>query len=234
MRHSAGFTLLEVLAALILMAFMMLGIYTGIHTVAHTVYVGQRQIEQFEEIRAAQHFLRSELVQAMMQPVAHNSGGKSLYFTGTSQKMRFVAPLPGYLGRYGPQLIQVQLVPDEDGRFSLEVSFAILPTDGGVPHKLADTQVLLKGIRHGAFRYRALAPAGQSMGGGIPSGGPSGHWRYVWQEAHHLPALVSVKLELGAGRVWPLLEVPLHTNIAGGQGSGDMSRRRLTPRGRAR
>jgi general secretion pathway protein J len=206
----AGFTLLEVLAALMLLGFLLVGVYSGIHTATRTVHAGQARIEQFDQIRAAQRFVRSELAQVLAQPIAHDDKGLPLFFSGSAHEMRFVAPLPGYLGRLGPQLQQLRLVPDDHGTLRLEASFAILPPDGSEPKPLGDAQVLLEGIASGGFHYRGRERNGQA-----------GDWQDAWDDGRRLPALVSVQLKLDGGRDWPLLQAPLRVSAAATRGAND-------------
>lgn len=210
MKRMAGFTLLEVLAALMLLAFLLVGVYSGIHTATRTVHAGQARIEQFDQIRAAQHFVRSELAQALTQPIAHDEHGLPLYFSGDAHEMKFVAPLPGYLGRLGPQLQQLKLVPGDNGSLQLEASFAILPPDGSEPEPLGDAQVLLSGITSGGFDYR-----------GRDRQGHPGDWQGDWKDDHRLPSLVSIHLELDGGRDWPTLQTPLRVNASATRGAND-------------
>ena len=74
MKRMAGFTLLEVLAALMLLAFLLVGVYSGIHTATRTVHAGQARIEQFDQIRAAQHFGVSVLAQDQLHVSSHFAG----------------------------------------------------------------------------------------------------------------------------------------------------------------
>ncbi|WP_329742266.1 prepilin-type N-terminal cleavage/methylation domain-containing protein [Dyella sp. A6] len=210
MKRMAGFTLLEVLGALVLLALLLLGVYSGIHTATHTVRVGEARIGQFDQVSSTQHFLRRELAQALAQPIAHDSQGRPLFFSGDAHKMRFVAPLPGYLGRLGPQLQQIELVSDGHGGERLEARFAILPPDGSAPRPLGDTQVLLDGIRGGGFAYR-----------GVDRNGKPAAWRSDWPDGHRMPALVVLRLKLDDGRDWPRLDVPLRVSALAGVGVTD-------------
>ena len=208
-RRAAGFTLLEVLAAMVLLAFLLLGVYSGIRTATHAAHAGEAGIARFDQIRSAQRFLRSELAQA----IARDDRGQPVFFQGDTHEMRFVAPLPGYLGRFGPQLQQWRLVPDGHGGLQLEASFAILPPDGSAPRPLGDTQVLLGGIRSGGFQYR-----------GLDLHGKPGAWQDDWTLATRLPSLVGIDLALADGRAWPALRAPLRINASAGSGPGDLLR----------
>jgi len=210
--YAKGFTLLEVLAAMALLALLLLGVYSGVRSATHTVQAGSIKIEQLDEIRAAQQFLRRELAQAMAQPMGHDNDGNGVFFVGTGDSMRFVAPLPGYLGRMGPQLIEVKLVNGEHGK-QLVASLAVLPPDGSAPKALGEPQVLLDGVIDGSFSYRGLNQQGQPM-----------DWQNDWNAPATMPNLVTIKLALDQRRPWPMLSVPLRVNAAAMQGPGNLLR----------
>jgi general secretion pathway protein J len=210
--HVAGFTLLEVLGVMALLALLLLGVYSGVRSATHTVQVGSVKVEQLDEIRSAQQFLRRELAQAMAQSMGQDSNGNAIFFVGTADSMRFVAPLPGYLGRMGPQLIEVKLVQGEHGR-QLVASLAVLPPNGSAPKPLGDPQVLLDGVIDGSFNYRGVNQQGQPT-----------DWQNDWNAAATMPNLVTIKLALADQRPWPMLSVPLRVNAAALQGPGNLLR----------
>lgn len=189
-----GFTLLEILAAMVLLALLMLGVYAGIRTATHTVHAGTLAVQRMDSLRAAQQFVRRELSQARALPWARDTHGNAVYFIGTPDSIRFVAPLPGYLGKLGPQLQTLQLVRDGKA-MRLQVSFAQLPPDGSTPRQLGKPQVLLRGIRAGRFTYL-----------GWPTDTAASAWQADWPTMNSLPALVQIKLRL-ADASWPLLRV---------------------------
>lgn len=212
-RHDvAGFTLLEVLAAMVLLALLLLGVYAGVRSATHTVQAGTLKIEQLDAIRSAQQFLRRELAQALAQPIGHDDNGNGIFFVGAADEMRFVAPLPGYLGRLGPQLIQLKLVKGAKGK-QLVASLAELPPDGSAPKPLGDPQVLVDGISDGSFSYRGVNQQGEPM-----------DWQSDWHAPGTMPNLVTIKLALRHGRVWPMLSVPLRVNAAAMRGPGNLLR----------
>lgn len=192
-RPQRGFTLMEILGALVLLSLLMLGVYAGIRAATHTVESGNAALQRTDAMRAAQDFVRRELGQARALPWARDAHGGAVFFVGTPHTMQFVAPLPGYLGRLGPQLQILRLVPDHPG-LRLEVAFARLPPDGSKPQAFGQPQVLLRGIRQGGFAYMA------------PPTDTSDPWTGTWPDYNAIPQLVQVKLALDQG-AWPLLRV---------------------------
>jgi general secretion pathway protein J len=200
---TAGFTLLEVLAALVLLSLLLLGVYSGVRTATQSVRAGTASVERVDQLRSAQEFLRRELSQTLVQPIARNQRGEDLYFIGSAHEMRYVAPLPGYLGKLGPQLQQLRLVDDGHGQSRLELSLAILPPDGQPPKPLGDPQVLFDHIRSGSFTYSGIDLQGNPVA-------PSDHW----DDGRFLPMLVDIDLHADGTHAWPRLSIPLRTNPA--------------------
>lgn len=201
MKRAAGFTLLEVLASLVLLALLLVGVYSGIRTATHSVRSGTAAIERIDQIRSAEEFLRRELAQTLIQPIGHNERGEAVYFVGSAHEMRYVAPLPGYLGKLGPQLQRLQLVDDGKGGMQLELSLAVLPPDGQPYKPLGDPQVLLDHIKSGSFGYRGIDGQGQP----VP-------WSDAWSDGRMLPQLVRIHLQPEGNQGWPQLDVPLRAN----------------------
>lgn len=205
-----GFTLLEVLASLVLLTLLLIGVYSGLRTATHSVRSGTAAVQRLDEIRSAQQFLQRELAQSMAQPIRKNDQGESIYFEGSAQEMLYIAPLPGYLGKLGPQLQSLKLVDEGHGESSLVLSLALLPPDGQPPKALGDPQVLLDHIRGGGFSYRGV----DTQGHPVP-------WSARWLDGRLLPQLVRVQLQLKGNDDWPLLQVPLRVNpFANGGTSG--------------
>lgn len=203
MKRAGGFTLLEVLASLVLLALLLVGVYSGIRTATHSVRSGTATIERVDQVRSSQQFLRRELSQSATQPISKTEHGEPIYFIGSEHEMTYVAPLPGYLGKLGPQLQRLQLVDDGHDGFRLELSLALLPPDGSAPQALGEPQLLLDHITSGSFTYR-----------GIDAQGAAVSWSPTWDDGRLLPQLVSIKL-LPQGTIdWPQLLVPLRVNSA--------------------
>lgn len=198
MKRAAGFTLLEILAALVLLALLLLGVYSGIASASRSVRSGTAMIERMDQLRAAQQFLRRELAQTLAAPIGHTDRGDPVYFQGSAREMRYVAPLPGYLGKLGPQLQQLQLVDDGAGGLRLELRLALLPPDGSPPQALGEPQVLFDHVREGSFHYRGVDPEGAAL-----------PWAGEWAGDRSLPQLVRIELQPQGRASWPRLDIPL-------------------------
>ena len=205
MRRAAGFSLLEVLLALVLLTLLLLGVYSGVRTATHSVRAGTATVQRRDQVRSAQHLLRQELAQAMVAPIGRDANGDSIYFKGAGREMSFVAPLPGYLGKLGPQMQTLSLVDDGKGGLRLELPLALLPPDGAPPKPLGKPQVLLDHIHSGSFEYR-----------GVDARGQPGDWQGNWPDGRLMPRLVRIKLAPQGTTPWPELEAPLRIDPASG------------------
>lgn len=203
MRRQRGFTLLEVLGALALLALLLVAVYGGVRSAIHGVRSGSAAIARVDEIGSAQRFVRSELSQALAQPIKRDDNGRPIYFIGSEHEMRYVAPLPGYLGKLGPQLQVLRLVDDGKDGLRLELQLSLLPPDGQPPKPLGEPQVLLEHIAKGGFDYRGRDAANHPL-----------PWGSDWPDGMRLPQLVRIKLQAQGGYDWPELDVPLRVDAA--------------------
>jgi general secretion pathway protein J len=213
MRRTNGFSLMEVLAALALLSLVLLGVYSGISTASRIVRSGDQAIERMDEIRSAQGFLRSELAQALAVPFDETDDGEPIVFSGTSRTLRYVAPMPGYLSKLGPQLQTVALVDDGRQSLRLEVTLAMLPPDGGAPQPIGEPQVLLRGIRKGAISYR-----------GIDDQNRPGDWQDSWDDGRRTPSLVRIELEVGGNVLFPTLVAPIRIDASAARNGLSLTR----------
>lgn len=213
MRRPAGFSLMEVLAALALLSIVLLGVYSGISTAGRIVRSGDQAIERMDDVRSSQAYLRSELAQALVMPFGETDDGDPIVFTGAVNKLTFVAPMPGYLSRLGPQMQTVALVEDGRDSYRLEVSLYMLPPDGSEPKALGEPQVLLRGIHKGAFAYRGMDDQNKPM-----------DWQETWGDGRRTPSLVRIALDLDGGTVFPTMVAPLRIDPSASRNGFSLSR----------
>jgi general secretion pathway protein J len=213
MKRTRGFSLLEVLAALALLTIVLLGVYSGISTASRIVRSGDQAIERMDEIRSAQSFLRSELAQALAVPFDQTDDGDPIVFSGTSRTLRYVAPMPGYLSKLGPQLQTVSLVDDGRQGYRLEVTLAMLPPDGGAPQPIGEPEVLLRGIRKGSISYR-----------GMDDQNRPGDWQESWDDGRRTPSLVRIELDVGGNVAFPTLVAPIRIDASASRNGLSLTR----------
>jgi len=205
MRSERGFTLLEVLMAVMLLAVLLGGAYGGLRASANAMRAGEAAIDRTDRLRTAQEFLRRQFSQVVPLAFAHDDKqGLNVVFEGDAQFMRFVAPMPGYLSRGGPYVQTLELVRGKDG---LQLQFTDMMLNGYDEQKPGkddvEPVVLLDHIASGRFFYRGLDDQGQLA-----------DWSGDWSSTEITPLMLRVELAMqpGVQMPWPLLDVPLMLN----------------------
>jgi general secretion pathway protein J len=198
-----GFSLLEVLIAVSLLALLVTLAMGTLRTAVRAVRSGEALIERTDRTRVAQEFLRRQLSHAM--PLAFErleDTGENRVFVAERDSLRFVAPMPGYLSRGGPHVQWLELERGQDG---MRLVFDHAQLNGYDPddpkgESQREPVVLLEGFREARFEYRALDEQGELD-----------DWSSTWEDPQRLPLLVRLSLEFDpdSRRRWPDLEIPV-------------------------
>ena len=197
MRRVRGFSLMETLAALALLALLQPGVMASLDTIARSTRSSQGATQRPDEVRAAQGYLRGALSGALAYPWTLGNDRQGVVFRGDAQAATFVSPGPGYLAQQGLQLQKLAIV-GEPGDQRLEVAFAPMATRQGSQVVPSSPETLMEHIVAGHLRYSGLDDEGHAV-----------TWRESWPYEKRLPTMVGIELELRGGRRWPVLSVPL-------------------------
>lgn len=194
--RAAGFTLLEVLLAVSLLAAALALVFGILRAAGATVERGEVIAARNERIRAVSGFLRQRIAGAQGAVYGLDSGsGRSLRFEGDAGSMRFVADLPDYLGRGGPYLHEFTTKPAE-GKDALLVDFRMIQGDELLEAE-RPPEPLAQGLDDVEFAYRAIDVSGEI-----------GPWLSRWTVVDALPQQVRVRIRDGKGP-WPEMVVAL-------------------------
>ncbi len=202
-RPQSGFTLLEMLLAITLLALLIAGAYGGIRTAAKAMQAGERAIDRADRLRTAQVFLRTQLSHIVPLTYERDETTDSVHvFDGNAQFMRFVAPMPGYLSRGGPYVETLEL---RRGAHGLQLVFTDSMLNGyeASSPQTDEPVVLIDGIRGGQFQYRTLDDQGQLT-----------DWFSQWPDPSITPLMIRVSLDMqpNVQLPWPELDVPMMLN----------------------
>ncbi len=194
--RTSGFTLVEMLLAMTLMSMLLALAYGGLRASTRATDRGQVILEESSRIRLAHQFLRKQLNQMIPLVFMESEDQEQrTVFVGSSDKIRFVAPMPGYLGFGGPQVQELTFEHGEEG-LVLVISHALL--QGFEEEKLyaRDPIVLLEGIDQAQFQFLTLDEEGETAA-----------WSSVWEEPEKLPLAVSLAIEFNQEVYlrWPVL-----------------------------
>ncbi|QDW67111.1 prepilin-type N-terminal cleavage/methylation domain-containing protein [Luteimonas granuli] len=196
--RATGFTLIEVLLAIALLATGLALGFATLRAATATVERGETLAARSERMRAVEGFLRRRLASALPIVFARDADtGNALRFVGEPDRIRFVADLPDYLGRGGPHLHDVAVV-GEGAEAALAVSFTmVLAGETIVEDAPRPPEPLVEGLTGLRIRYRGLDEDG------------SAEWLDAWDAHDSLPLQVSIEIESAQGGTWPPLVVAL-------------------------
>jgi len=198
-RNHHGFTLLELIIALVLMALLSAVLFGSVRLAGRSTEGGEAKANAAASMRLAQQFLRTNL-EAQHPLRMRKIVDWPLLFTGASDELRYAARLPARVAGGGIWYYRLA-IRSEDARSPLvlermipDLSAAALPEFVN-----ADRSVLAEGIaslRIGYFGRDADAAANVA---------PS--WHDQWNDTQRLPMLIRIDVTPKAGPPWPTLYV---------------------------
>ncbi len=203
--RSGGFTLIEVIVAISLLAFGLALSFGTLRGASKATERAEITSQRDERLRAVQGFLRAQLGGALPIAYAFDSETGSATFLGMSaDKLEFVATMPGYLSRGGPYLQTLELVPGENGR-RLMFQHRLLTTDGPLDAE-REPVLLLDGIAEGGFEVRTLDEQARP-----------GEWQPEWAVSAQLPPMIRLRVRFADKSMrWPDLVVATRLGAASG------------------
>lgn len=198
MNRQRGFTLIEILIVLSLLAVLLVlvgSITIGINrSLVKVELFGAR----LDELRATQQYLRGAISQAL--PIAAAADAPTSRFAGKSSSVIFFAPLPDSVGG---GLFQHQISFSNQ---QVEAKFARLR--GDELQAVGEPQVLLKDVESFSLSYRGTTPQGKDSG-----------WQGTWMWPERLPREVRIDARLGGPVSWVTQYVRLRLDLGSGSSS---------------
>ena len=199
LRQMRGFTLIEVMLAISLVALVMAMAYGGFRAAVRASNTGEVIIEENNRLRVVQQFVRRQLMLAQALDIEEEDDGERIRFVGDRDRVRFVSPMPGYLSYGGPYVQQFSI---ERGVEGYELVYYYAMYNGYEPGDLEahDGIVLLEGLSRGEFHFLGMDPEDQEV-----------FWADFWEMTDELPLAVALEIDLDRqhGQVWPDLVAPV-------------------------
>ncbi|MDT8450157.1 MAG: prepilin-type N-terminal cleavage/methylation domain-containing protein [Wenzhouxiangellaceae bacterium] len=200
----AGFTLVELLLATTLIALIMAMAYGGFRAGVRATTSGEALIEETNRLRIVHQFVRRQISQARPLIIEQNED-EIIRFEGERERIRFVAPMPGYLSYGGPYVQELRL---ERGEVGMDLVFAFALLNGYEPGDLnAEPPVtLLEDVGRADFEFLGFTEDREAV-----------EWTDFWDRPEEIPLAISLRLgmERDNGLFWPELVVPVVIDSGG-------------------
>lgn len=197
-RSPAGFTLIELLVALTLVGLLSVLLLGGLRFGTRVWETGHERSESFAEIESVHGFLRRQLSQVRLSSEATRSPDRPADFTGTGDRVRFMATLSAHAGIGGLYRFELAPVERTEG-MALELTWQIYRPDRiewfeDDPSR----RVLIEGIEAVRLQYYGALEEDEDP-----------EWYDVWDSQTTLPMLLKLELDFPSddGRAWPELTV---------------------------
>jgi general secretion pathway protein J len=212
-RRVAGFTLVELLLAITLMSILLGLTYTGLRAATRSSERGEKMLAAGGNLRASHQFVRRQLNQMLPLAFAETDDIEAIriIFGGESNRIQYVAPMPGYLGSGGPQVQLLELAGGNDGGV-LQFSHALLQGFEEDHLYARDPVILLEGVESAGFEFLGVDDEGELV-----------DWASSWDQPDALPVAVRLNIEFSEDvqMQWPDLVAGVRideTAIQGGAG----------------
>ena len=196
-RTQRGFTLIEMLVALVLLAAMMGLLYSGVNFGLRSWDAADVNGRRTADRRIGENFLRRELTQLFPMRFKDPMTLK-FAFSGQHEQLRFVSSRPAGVAQGGLSLVGID-VEEGDGRTRNLVMRRAMPDDAAKdfgPLDAAKPTVLLEGVDAVAFSYF-----------GSENDFTDPQWYDTWTFEGHIPALVRISMRSADGSLLPAMTV---------------------------
>lgn len=200
--RGGGFTLVEVVITLAIMALIMLGLVSALATFGQSRARVEVQLARVDDVRLVSAFLRATLSRSSS---AYDGRGRSAVamFEGDARQLRWLGVMPARHGVGGLYQFRLSVAEGPDARDALQLQYR--PYMGGgfeTGWEAVSTRVLVSDVSDFGLAYRG--------------GEDDAFWRQDWIAQERAPQLVRMLIGAG-GRDWPELVVRVRsTNPAGG------------------
>lgn len=213
----AGFTLLELLIATTVLAFLSLLLFGGLRFGTRVWEKSETSTTETNRIRAAQLYLSDEVSHIYPFFSGATPADKHVDFSGEDRRMTYFAPsksIPGAL-----DLVTVQAVPVK-GSVSLIVGrkVELEGANAGISH-----HTLITGLKWFQISYFGVSsPAGVKSAitnkAGLGSGAAAAaaaapQWTSVWEGQTRLPLLIRIRAGAAGRNAWPDLVISPRTEV---------------------
>ncbi|MGH7036278.1 MAG: type II secretion system protein GspJ [Stellaceae bacterium] len=191
-----GFTLLELLVAISLVAVLSVLLFGGLRIGLRSADAVNRRVDHSAQIALAYDFMQAELADARPLPTQPGTLRSPIAFTGEPDRLSFVAVPPDHVALGGFQLLRVALQGQGQVR-RLVVSWKQIKREAAAAEPaMLRPSILLDGVRSVEFAYFGVADRNRPP-----------QWLDHWTGRATLPQLVRLRIAMADHRRVPDLIV---------------------------
>jgi general secretion pathway protein J len=204
-----GFTLLELLVVMSLLAIIMVGLGAALRSMAQTEDKIDKKIDRLSEIRVVRNFLQTAFsrVSAQKIDVPNAPGQQTIPFLATTDSLLWVGILPARPDVGGRHFFKLALENTAQGS-QLILRYAPWNPEFILPDwSTTESRVLVRGVTHFAVEAQALPPNLTDTSKPWPQG-----WQSGWPVNDALPERLRLMLA-DANGPWPEWVFPLQASI---------------------
>ncbi|WP_435103496.1 prepilin-type N-terminal cleavage/methylation domain-containing protein [Arhodomonas sp. AD133] len=209
MRRTAGFTLMEALIALVLLALLFAVLLPALQIAGRSWGAAEQRIEQASAAGQASRVLERLIDEARPLQWTTSSEADGFGFRGESERLTFITALPAYRGGGGLQVVELG-IGKADGEAGLILTW--WPYHPEVPLEADEErrhpELVLSGANGIAFTYHGSRQPGEDAA-----------WHDQW-ERPELPGMVRMQVFRGDDKVMDVVGAPglVSSQAAGVQG----------------
>jgi general secretion pathway protein J len=180
-RREAGYTILELLIAVTLIATLSVLLTSGLHLGARIWQRSDHHREAWMDLVSGYQFLKGRFGAAVPVEAKSTNGARIVVFDGRSNEVAFVNSDLGKIGFLGNQLVTIRVEADGDS-FRLVIyrrpyADALATTTGE-----GEKEILIDGITKPRFSYYGALQPGQAAS-----------WQAAWQNVLMMPQLIRLE-----------------------------------------
>lgn len=194
-KREGGFTLIELVVAMVLLGTMMLLLYSGLTFALRGWDAGDANGRRTADRRIGENFLRRELTELFPMRWKDEVAVK-FAFEGETQRLRFVSSRPAGVTLGGLSLVSLEVEPDAaDPKLRHLTMRRAMPDEEAknfAPLERADKVILLPGVESVEFAYF-----------GAQNDFTAAKWEASWPHVARIPQLVRLRVKTSDGTVMP-------------------------------
>jgi general secretion pathway protein J len=220
MNNARGFTLLELVIALVLLALMAAVLAGSLSLAGRSWDAGEAKAESSSGMRLATDYLRTQLAGQHPQRM-RKIAEFPLLFGGETEELRYTATLPGRVGLGGMWYYRLALAPaPTNGRVGLILERMIPDLNALDMPKFDDAQ---RSVLADDIRTLKIGYYGRDVDSSLDNA-PT--WRDRWDNPHSMPLLIRLDVTPEKGPAWPTVVIAPRESPEAGCRNWDPTRQR--------